>query len=280
MDQMRSFQNSSSERVVTPESFANALILHMSSHPRHGALCDGEDNPLLIEDVEVDETVSNTDEIPCSSGQSRATCVPPKITLEQWAWFGRQNYGTLTYDVSFNYQSLRAMVSIDHDVASSAVSKKERIKRKKDVKDDAVVLTNKQLECIDDEVSVAKELDKLRKALKREWKENPSVDYFAFVMDHLDFGKTVENMFYISFLLKDGLVRLTIGNEGLPVLQPVSKEERQSLQVGNKLAAVTNQAILPFSYEIWEEMVKLLNQKDSKTASPMDQKELESTCQL
>lgn len=29
-----------------------------------------------------------------------------QISLEQWAWFGRQNYGTLKYDVSFNYQSL------------------------------------------------------------------------------------------------------------------------------------------------------------------------------
>uniref|UniRef100_A0A0K0DK99 Non-structural maintenance of chromosomes element 4 n=1 Tax=Angiostrongylus cantonensis TaxID=6313 RepID=A0A0K0DK99_ANGCA len=182
--QMQSLQNANAERV----------ILHMTAQPQCRAPCTlGDDNPLLIEDTEIDGTGSLAEayEAPNNPDQPGKASVPPKISLDQWAWFSRQNYGTLTYDVSFNYQSLRPVVSNDHEAASQVVSRKEQIKRKKDAKEEAVVLTNKQLGCIDDELSVAQELDKVRKGLKRAWEKNPSSDFYSFVVDPTDFGKTV-----------------------------------------------------------------------------------------
>ncbi|VDM56906.1 unnamed protein product [Angiostrongylus costaricensis] len=181
--QIQSLQNANAER-----------ILHMTSQPQCRARCTSvDDNPLLIEDTEIDGTGSLPEayETPNNPDQPGKAFTPPKISLDQWAWFCRQNYGTLTYDVSFNYQSLRPVVSNDQEAASQVVSKKEQIKRKKDVKEEAVVLTNKQLGCIDDELSVAEELDKVRKGLKRAWEENPSSDFYSFVVDPTDFGKTV-----------------------------------------------------------------------------------------
>ncbi|KIH64371.1 Nse4 protein [Ancylostoma duodenale] len=156
-------------------------------------------------------------------------------------------------------KDLRSIVSEDCIAPSSVKPKKERIKRGKDEKEAAVVLTNRQTQNADDEVSVALELDKVRKSLKRAWKETPSVDFYSFVIDATDFAKTVENMFYVSFLVKDGRVRLAVGETGLPVLLHVSSEERERLHVDDRSVAETHQAIFSFNYDMWEAMVEALN---------------------
>lgn len=269
-DQMKSFRSTNSERVVTATSFGEALVHLMNSIPSttNSSTPDGEDNPLLIDNDENDRACS-----PSTSSEATSTSVnrrslpnPPKISLEQWAWFGRQNYGTLKYDVSFNYQSLRSVVSYDTTPTASQVPKKERVKRAKDALDDAVVLTSRQTVSVDDEVSVAQELDKVRKALKRAWRDKPSVDFYSFVLDPNDFSRSVENMFYVSFLVKDGRVRLSVGDDGLPVLSHVSSEERQRLHVDDRSAAVTNQAIISFNYDMWENMVEAMHLRNTSEA--------------
>ncbi|KAJ1356095.1 Non-structural maintenance of chromosomes element 4 A [Parelaphostrongylus tenuis] len=259
--QVNMLHNANAERVVTPENFANALILWMNSQPQCAQHTPSVCNPLLIDETEVDseDPPSGMSQVKNSLDESESVSAPPKISFDQWRWFGRQNYGTLTYDVSINNVSLQTKVPNDQVVASSEVVNKERAKRQKDVKEEAVVLKDKHLESVDDEVSVARELDKVRKALKKAWKDDSSIDYFKFVMDPTDFGMTVQNMFYISFLIKDGHVRLSMSDEQLPVLLPVSDEERQNLQVDNRSAAATNQAIISLSYEDWEEMARAMN---------------------
>lgn len=51
------------------------------------------------------------------------------------------------------------------------------------------------------------------KALNDEYKKNDNmpVDYYKFVIDTEDFGLTVENIFYTSFILNDGKIKLTLG---------------------------------------------------------------------
>lgn len=66
--------------------------------------------------------------------------------------------------------------------------------------------------------SVNKELDNVRRHLRRFYKQtgSNSVDYYKFVLNPESFGETVENMFYVSFLMKDGQVRLNIDTHGTP----------------------------------------------------------------
>jgi hypothetical protein len=47
--------------------------------------------------------------------------------------------------------------------------------------------------------------------------EGGGVDYFKFVVNPYSFGQTVENMFYVSFLIRDGKAGITI-DDGLPVV--------------------------------------------------------------
>jgi hypothetical protein len=48
------------------------------------------------------------------------------------------------------------------------------------------------------------------------------VDLFRFVVNPYSFGQTVENMFYVSFLIRDGKAGITINDDGLPAVGKLS----------------------------------------------------------
>jgi hypothetical protein len=58
--------------------------------------------------------------------------------------------------------------------------------------------------------------------------ETGGVDLFKFVVNPHSFGQTVENMFYVSFLIRDGKVGISM-NEGLPSLGRTNSSNYTSL---------------------------------------------------
>jgi len=53
--------------------------------------------------------------------------------------------------------------------------------------------------------------------------ESGGVDFFKFVVNPSSFGQTIENMFYVSFLIRDGKAGITISDDGLPAVgKPLS----------------------------------------------------------
>ena len=45
------------------------------------------------------------------------------------------------------------------------------------------------------------------------------IDYFELVINPQSYGHTIENIFHLAFLVKDGLVRIELSENGLPVVQ-------------------------------------------------------------
>jgi hypothetical protein len=73
---------------------------------------------------------------------------------------------------------------------------------------------------IDDEMTEDMEEDEAKALFKRNHlSANYEVSLFDFTVNPRSFGQTVENLFYVSFLIKDGLVTLTMDEDGLPTLR-------------------------------------------------------------
>ncbi|KAK4541370.1 hypothetical protein LTR36_008128 [Oleoguttula mirabilis] len=79
------------------------------------------------------------------------------------------------------------------------------------------------------------------------------VSLFDYVINPRSFGQTVENIFYISFLIKEGAVGISQDYQGLPTLQPA---QATSLEEQRDAKTRKHQAVLAIDYATWEELVK------------------------
>lgn len=48
------------------------------------------------------------------------------------------------------------------------------------------------------------------------------ISYFEFVIDPNSFSRTVENIFYVSFIIRDGFARIRLDQDRLPILEPIN----------------------------------------------------------
>ncbi|XP_005374729.2 PREDICTED: EP300-interacting inhibitor of differentiation 3 [Chinchilla lanigera] len=76
------------------------------------------------------------------------------------------------------------------------------------------------------------------------------VSYFEFVVDPRSFARTVENMFHVSFLIRDGFARMRLDQDELPVLEPVDAS-----QAGNAGTYGRKQGVIALSLQDWEDIV-------------------------
>ncbi|RLV91996.1 Non-structural maintenance of chromosome element 4 [Spathaspora sp. JA1] len=76
------------------------------------------------------------------------------------------------------------------------------------------------------------------------------MNFFKFFIDPESFGQSVENLFYTSFLIKDGRLKL-YQHEGIPYIQPVTQQELQELQQSDGNISNHHQ-IARFNYKAWQ----------------------------
>jgi len=83
------------------------------------------------------------------------------------------------------------------------------------------------------------------------------VDYYEFVIDTEDFGATVENIFYTSFILNDGKIKLILDDE-IPKILPLDKKSRLNLTQTDTLNK--NQMVTSISMDVWQAQSALINE--------------------
>lgn len=52
--------------------------------------------------------------------------------------------------------------------------------------------------------------------------------------------RTIQNAFQISFLFRDGLVAIEVGQDGYPTVRPVNESEKQADSEGQNYQMVSN----------------------------------------
>jgi len=90
-----------------------------------------------------------------------------------------------------------------------------------------------------------------------------AIPYFDFILDPTSFGKSVENMFHVSFLIKEGRAKMIVQDDrddGLPYIRPMKEGKPGAAHHANEDSLDNrNQAILSLDMEEWKEMIELLN---------------------
>ncbi|KAL1890902.1 hypothetical protein Cpir12675_005209 [Ceratocystis pirilliformis] len=81
------------------------------------------------------------------------------------------------------------------------------------------------------------------------------VDLMRFVVNPQSYAQTVENMFYVSFLIRDGKVAVEFDDDGLPSLSPV---ESQDIASSGHSADARHQAIFTLDKHTWNTIVQAL----------------------
>ncbi|KAF4548765.1 Nse4-like protein [Elsinoe fawcettii] len=88
---------------------------------------------------------------------------------------------------------------------------------------------------------------------------------FDFVINPKSFGQTVENLFYVSFLIKEGEMGVEMDEDGLPAL--VNRNQQADGDVNenskDKVERTRHQAVFGIDYGTWQKLVEAYDIKDS-----------------
>jgi non-structural maintenance of chromosomes element 4 len=81
---------------------------------------------------------------------------------------------------------------------------------------------------------------------------NWEVSLFQFAVNPYSFGQTIENLFYISFLVKDGYVALDTDDDGLPTLRCTQPSTASEMR---EKGATRHQAIFSLDFKTWRKLI-------------------------
>ncbi|EGC40208.1 hypothetical protein DICPUDRAFT_146906 [Dictyostelium purpureum] len=128
-------------------------------------------------------------------------------------------------------------------------TEKKKAERKKNQKDDQPVGQVIRAENVTDTSQVETETTSSRVQCMKKYleKKKSGIDFVDLVTDK-HFSQTVENIFYFSFLLKDGHVRIKKENDlSIELTQPPEEKDYQSRD------AIPSHAVVKLDYKTWEQ---------------------------
>ncbi|OHE96634.1 hypothetical protein CORC01_08091 [Colletotrichum orchidophilum] len=85
-------------------------------------------------------------------------------------------------------------------------------------------------------------------------RDTGGVDLLRFVVNPKSFGQTVENMFYVSFLIRDGKVGIEFDSDEYPSLNPISNGDTNEDGTVKRETA-KQQAIFSMDMQTWQDII-------------------------
>ncbi|KAL9098230.1 MAG: hypothetical protein Q9163_006074 [Psora crenata] len=90
--------------------------------------------------------------------------------------------------------------------------------------------------------------------------DSGGVPLFDFVVNPRSFGQTVENLFYVSFLIRDGAVGIGNDSDMIPTLHPNEPSTPEQVKRDN---IQKHQAVFHLDFETWEDIIDTFGIKES-----------------
>ncbi|NXX79561.1 NSE4A protein, partial [Urocolius indicus] len=94
-----------------------------------------------------------------------------------------------------------------------------------------------------------KAIERILGLLQAYFQTNTPISPFDFVIDPSSFARTVENLFHVSFLMKDGFARITLDEDKLPIIEPC--EDNEVMENAHRPPS-GNQVVVSLSHEEWK----------------------------
>lgn len=136
------------------------------------------------------------------------------------------------------------------------VAQSKKVRTKKDKIADAKKKEPENVDKVEkQEDGIEETVHYILKTLISAWKKNDRkpICYFKLVVNPESFGRTVENIFHVSFLVKDGLVDISCDENEFPVIEPISNAVAEKRK---KTAPEKNQIIMSINMEEWQELIE------------------------
>uniref|UniRef100_K9IK38 Non-structural maintenance of chromosomes element 4 n=1 Tax=Desmodus rotundus TaxID=9430 RepID=K9IK38_DESRO len=113
----------------------------------------------------------------------------------------------------------------------------------------------RRLDLSSNQEATEKEVERILGLLQTYFRKYPDtpVSYFEFVVDPKSFSRTVENIFYVSFIIRDGFARIRLDQDRLPILEPININ-----QVGEGSDPSSHgrkQGVISLSLQDWKNIV-------------------------
>ena len=77
-------------------------------------------------------------------------------------------------------------------------------------------------------------------------RQHSPINLFEFVINPVSFGQTIENIFYLSFCVRDARARIEINGSGLPIVSYVDALTDEEMALENR------QCILEMTMQQWK----------------------------
>ncbi|NXF00696.1 NSE4A protein, partial [Smithornis capensis] len=96
-----------------------------------------------------------------------------------------------------------------------------------------------------------KEVERILGILQTLFENDPDtpISFFDFVIDPNSFSRTVENMFHVSFLIRDGLAEIKLDDYVLPIIEPTKPSKGRKNDRG---PGARNQVVLSLTEKKWK----------------------------
>ncbi|XP_053306283.1 non-structural maintenance of chromosomes element 4 homolog A [Spea bombifrons] len=100
-----------------------------------------------------------------------------------------------------------------------------------------------------------KEVERILGFLQTYFKDDPDtpISFFDFVIDPNSFARTVENIFHVSFIIRDGFAAIKLDFDKLPVIEPVAQENESNMDKDNQ---PRYQGVISLSHQDWMDIIK------------------------
>lgn len=100
-----------------------------------------------------------------------------------------------------------------------------------------------------------KEVERILGFLQSYFREDPDtpISFFDFVVDPNSFPRTVENIFHLSFIIRDGFARIKLDHDKLPVIEPITQDSESQVDKDNQPRF---QGVINLSHQDWREIVE------------------------